>query len=236
VAQQPDQSDEPQFAWVPQKTGVAKLFMASKERQAFAEGTSRRMLVYAWGFRWINGDIDVRVRWEELAYVWQGSTRHYTRGAHTNTDYSYKLQLTDGRAWGFSGTLFTREDLKSRKKELKPSPGVTTPVTVEQAGRLLEMGVTRVQLPLAMQRFRAGQAVSFGPLTVSQHGIAAGDQSLPWSEVQEVRTWNGVVSVKKAGKWLSWNKALVSQIANYFVFDAMVRAIIAEKGAAPGRG
>ena len=235
MAQQQDHGEQPQFAWVPQKTGLGKLFMGGKQRQALAEGTSRRMLVYSWGFRWINGDIDVSVRWEELAYVWQASTRHYTRGAHTNTDYSYKLQLSDGRSWGFSGTLWTKEDLKSRKKELIPTAGVTTPVTVEQAGRLLEMGVTRVQLPRVTERFRAGQAVSFGPLTVSQQGIAAGDESLPWSEVQEVRTWNGVVSVKKAGKWLSWNKAPVGQIANYFVFDALVRSIIAEKGTVPGR-
>ena len=41
-----------------------------------------------------------------------------------------------------------------------------------------------------------------------------------------------IVSVKKSGKWLAWKTAQVSQIPNYFVFDALVRAILAQRAQA----
>lgn len=103
------------------------------------------------------------------------------------------------------------------------------PVTIEQLGRLVTDAVTRIQLPKAIERFNAGQGLSFGPLTVDPAGISAGDQSLAWDEIEDVRTRQGVVTVKKAGKWLSWHKVGVSQIPNYFVFDVLVRAILAQR-------
>jgi hypothetical protein len=49
-----------------------------------------------------------------------------------------------------------------------------------------------------------------------------------------VRTRREIISVKKSGKWLAWNTAQVSPIPNYFVFDALVRAILAQRPPWPG--
>jgi hypothetical protein len=70
---------------------------------------------------------------------------------------------------------------------------------------------------------------------VGPGGITAGDQSLPWSEIEELQTGKGMVSVKKSGKRLAWKRARVSQIPNYFIFDSLVRAILAQRPSAGPR-
>ena len=50
-----------------------------------------------------------------------------------------------------------------------------------------------------------------------------------------MQTRKGMVSVKKSGKWLAWKRAQVSQIPNYFIFDALVRAILAKRPPASPR-
>jgi hypothetical protein len=220
---------QPDFAWIPERKRLAKLFTGVKQREAVAQGRSPRYFVFPWGVSWINGDEEVSARWGEVGEVWRAVTRHSTNGVHTHTEYVYTLKLADGRSGGFRGRLRRRQARASQAVRLEPVSGVTTPVTIEQLGRLLDEGVTRAKLPQAIDRFNAGQAVSFGPLTVSPSGISADDRALPWSEIQQVRTWQGYVSVRKSGKWLAWKTARVAQIPNYFVFDALVRAILAQR-------
>ena len=202
--------------------------MGARKRQDVLTGRSLRFFVFSWGVSWINGADEVSASWEEVTHVWRAITRHSASGSPTYTDYRYTLRLADGRSRAFRGALPARSARASGAVRLEPTPGMTTPVTIEQLGRLLERGVTRVQLPKAIDRFNAGQAVSFGPLTLSPGGIAAGHQSLPWSEIEGVQTRKGVVSVRKSGKWLAWKRALVSEIPNYVVFDALVRASLAQ--------
>jgi hypothetical protein len=219
----------PDFAWIPEQKGLVKLFMGAKKRQNVAAGRSLRFFVFPWGVQWVDGDEEVTACWEEVTHVWQAITRHSANGTPTYTDYRFTLRLADGRSRDLRGTLRSRSAQASGAVRLEPAPRATTPVTIEQLGRLLETGVTRVQLPKAIDCINAGQAVTFGPLTVSPAGIAAGAQSLPWSQIEEVRTRREIISVKKSGKWLAWKTAQVSQIPNYFVFDALVRAILAQR-------
>jgi len=141
--------------------------MGARKRQEVLVGRSLRLFVYPWGIRWISGAEEVSAFWDEVTHVWQAITRHSANGSPTYTEYHYTVRLADARA---SGAVL-----------LQPTPGITTPVTIEQLGRLLETGVTRAQLPKAIERFNAGQAVAFGPLSVGPSGITAGDQWLPWS-------------------------------------------------------
>jgi hypothetical protein len=124
------------------------------------------------------------------------------------------------------GSRLARE---SEAVRLRATPGVTTEVTIEQLGRLLQDGVTRVRLPEAFRLFNAGQTITFGPVAVSPAGISDGKQLVPWSEVQDVQIRRGIVTVKKAGKWLAWKTVFVRKIPNYRVFDALVRAILARR-------
>jgi hypothetical protein len=88
---------------------------------------------------------------------------------------------------------------------------------------------------MTRDRTGTGSRVAFGPLSVGPGGITAGDQSLPWSEIDDVQIRKGMMSVKKAGKWLAWKRAQVSQIPNYFILDALVRAALAQRPPAPPR-
>lgn len=203
--------------------------MGARKRQDVVTGRSLRFFVFSWGVSWINGAEEISAGWDEVTHVWQAITRHSANGSPTYTDYRYTLRLADGRTRAFRGALPARNARASRAVRLEPTPGMTTPVTIEQLGRLLERGVTRVQLRKATDRLGAGKAVPFGPLTLSPSGITAGHQSLPWSEIEAVETRKGVVSVKKSGKWLAWKRAQVSDIPNYFVFDALVRAVLAQQ-------
>lgn len=177
---------------------------------------------------------EVSARWEELTQLYSKLTRRYVHGTY-QMEYHYKVQLASGQSKSFGGWLGERLDRSSRATRLVHTPGVTTPVTVEQLGRLLDREVSRAQLPLALNRFNAGQPVTFGPLTVTRNSIAAGDQSALWSDIEGVQTKSGTVFVKKAGKWLPWKTVRVSEIPNYSVFEALVRAVLAQTPSAPER-
>jgi hypothetical protein len=198
--------------------------MGARKRQRVRAGRSLRVLVFSWGVSWIDGTEEISASWGTVTQVWRAVTRHYANGSPTYTDYRYTLRLADGRHRSFRGALPARQARASAAVRLRPVPGMTTPVTIEQLGRLLESRVTRAQLPEVIDRFNAGQAVGFGPLALSVSGIAAGGQSLPWSEIEGVQARKGVVSVRKSGKLLAWKRAQVSQIPNYLVFEALVRA------------
>lgn len=206
--------------------------MGAKRRQDIASGRSKRVLVFPWGFQWISGEKELAARWEQVASVTRNVVRHLVYGVHTRTSYYYSFRLADGRSLTIRGVLGSRKARASQAAKLTATPGVTTPVTIEQLGRILEAAVTRVQLPKAIELFSAGQTISFGPLQVSPAGIAAGNQSLTWAEIEAVQTRSGSVIVRKSGKWLMWKSVRVSQIPNYFVFDALVRAILAQQSSA----
>jgi len=223
------QGKPPDFAWIPEWKGLSKLLLSSQKKQDIAQGRSLRYFVYPWGITWINGEREGSARWDDITQVFRAVTRHSTNGAPTYTEYNYTFKLADGRSGRIYGRLPAAKARASGQARIQSTPGGTTPVTIEQLGRLLESAVTRVQLPKAAGRFNEGQPISFGPLTVSSTGISSSDQSLPWSEIQDISTRQGIVSVKKSGKWLAWKRTHVSQIPNYFVFDALVHAILDQR-------
>ena len=235
VGQMTDQQsgdEQAQFAWSNEPKGLAKLFLGKEKRQDLASGRNLRVSVFSWGFRWVDGDEELSGRWDEVAELRYGAGRNLTYGTIPGpTTYVYWVVLTNGRAFGFSGVLSPRASRASAQVSLRAVPGVTTVVTIEQLGRVFRARVTSVLLPRAISRFNAGQSTSFGPLTVGPAGITAGDESVTWAEVQDVQTRNGFVNVKKAGQWRAWNRVLVAQIPNYFVFDALVRAVVAQRSA-----
>jgi hypothetical protein len=229
--QQGSTGGQPDFAWIPQPK--VKLFLGAKRKQDIAEGRSVRILVFPWGLTYSNEDTKITARWEEVTHVWQQVVRHSTNSVHTSTDYSYRMLFADGASVRFRASLDARTARRSEASGLSPAPGTTTQVEVAQLGRIIETAVTRAQLPKAIDLFNSGQPVSFGPLSVSRTGITDGDQILPWNEIEWVRTYSGKVSVKKSGKWLAWGKADVSQIPNYFVFNALVQTILSQQGRQP---
>jgi hypothetical protein len=129
----------------------------------------------------------------------------YTRnGVDTRRTYEYELIGVDGAK------------LTLRGNSNKPS--LANP---EQWGREIQEGITHAQLPVALDTVAGGGTVPFGPIQVSGQGVVAGGRSVPWSDVEEIKVVQGVVSVRVAGKWLALVKAEVREIPNFFVFHAL---------------
>lgn len=223
---------QPEFAWITRWNAIDKFFMRAERRRLINSGRSMRVLVFPWGFQWINEKDELTARWDELAAVTCDNRRILVYGIHARTEYDYRFRLTDGRNRRFQGRLNRGKAKRSQRAVPEAVAGQTTPVTIEQLGRILQSGVTRVQLPVAVERYNAGQVVSFGAVKVGPDGITAGKDSLPWSEIEGIRTQRGTVIVRKSGKWLPWKNVQVSQIPNYFVFDALVHAILAQRSSA----
>ena len=86
----------------------------------------------------------------------------------------------------------------------------------------------------ARGRFRAGEAVAFGDLTVSPAGLRHGGKLLRWVEVKEVSVAGGKVVVKQAGKWLGWATVKdVTDIPNPHVLFALVEEAMRLAAPAP---
>jgi serine/threonine protein kinase len=221
--------EQAQFEWIPQWKRLGKVFgPGSKTRKAMADGVKISVLVFSWGIRVNDQEGEVSIRWEEITELRKSIVRQNIYSTY-QMHYTYRLQLASGQSKVFGGMLGERLDRPSRAARLVVTPGITAPVTVEQIGRLLDAGVARVQIPRTFELFNAGQTVSFGPLMVSQNGMATGDKMLPWSEIKEVKTWDGSVNIKKVGKRLPWASAAVGKIPNYSAFDALVRAVLASR-------
>jgi hypothetical protein len=226
------QGERPAFIYTP-ASGAGNLLLSREKKKALEQGLAPRVLIYPWGLTWILWAPPVTSRWEEIGAVWQLAVRHSNKGTHTRTDYTYTLQRVDGVTAKVTGELSAWAERQSQAQQLSHYPGDTANVTIEQVGRLLQTYLTPALLPQYVAALNAGQTVRFGPLLVSPAGIAAGDKSVLWSEIDSVQTSGGCVSVRKAGKWLSWKSVSVSLIPNYFVFDELVGNILRQRSAGP---
>jgi hypothetical protein len=209
---------------------IEKLFMGKERRRHLAAGRDLRISLFPWGFHWIKGDDELSARWEDVEAFLQGVTKHLSPyGFHSFTDYVYTARLSNGRGCDFSGRLHAADARESERTSPRAVPGATTAITIEQLERIFTARVTRLQLPVAISRYRAGQSISFGVLSVSQAGIGFGDESVTWDEVEDVRTKGGVASVYKQGERGHWKGAPVFMVPNYSVFDALVHTVLSER-------
>ncbi len=100
---------------------------------------------------------------------------------------------------------------------------------VERLGNVVSEMVTRVKLPEVIAAFKAGSTITFGPLSVSMQGVSNSKELISWDQIKEFGVNRGIVTVKKEGKWLSWSSVEVAKIPNFFVFMALVNAIMKKK-------
>ena len=82
------------------------------------------------------------------------------------------------------------------------------------------------QLHKSIETLNGGGTVRFGRLSVSPEGIGCDGTVLPWSDVEKVEVQQGVISVRKQGKWFNWGKVSVPDVPNVFVFIALVDQIV----------
>jgi hypothetical protein len=148
----------------------------------------------------------VDYRWDQIDWVTQAVTHVYRYGIKVRSIYIFTVRRMDGH---------------------------TTKIThfyagIADLGNAIAHRVTEVQLPRAIAALRAGQTVNFGDLAVNMSGVAsAGKGAVPWTEIQKVSVNNGVVSLARQGKWLSWSSKQAKDIPNLFVFLELANRLAA---------
>ncbi len=165
---------------------------------------SWRVYVGSEGFAFSRGSKLDAFRWDQVESMWQRVTRRYMNGIYTGTQHKYTIRGLDGRQVVLNDRI----------------------TNVERLGNVISDMVTRVKLPEAIAAFKAGSTVTFGPLSVSMQGVSNSKELISWDQIKEFRVNNGMVTVKKEGKWLSWSSIQVANIPNFFIFLALVNAIM----------
>lgn len=164
---------------------------------------SWRVYIYSEGFAYTRGSKLDAFRWSEIESMWQRVTRRYMNGIYTGTQHKYTIR-------GLNGQQIVLNDRITN---------------VEQVGNIISDMVTRIKLPEAIAAFKAGSTINFGSLSVNTQGVGNGKETIAWEQIKEFRVSNGIVTVKKEGKWLNWSSIQVANIPNLFVFFALVGAI-----------
>jgi hypothetical protein len=84
----------------------------------------------------------------------------------------------------------------------------------EEVSRLLQEETFRVLWPPLWERFRSGEAIIFGDLTISWGGVHKGSDLLPWPDFHEAKVVNGKLALSQEGKWRAFTEIPLTQVPN----------------------
>jgi hypothetical protein len=209
----------------PRASGVAKLFLGRTARRNLRDGRTLRVVIGPVGIFWLIGAETAGARWEDIEYVGQSIVRQLTNGIYTGTTHRYTIQFANGRTKTFYGV--ERDGwIPPGQKEVSRGR-LVTPISLAQLGQLIQRGVTRAQLPKVVRKINDGETVWFGPLWVSAAAIGHGHHTLPWTEVEQIDVRQGLIAIKKADRWLTWEKVSVERVPNFHLFMELVHAMLA---------
>jgi hypothetical protein len=139
--------------------------------------------------------------------VWQIITKHYRNFTYTHTTYFYTIQTTDK-------TIITID------KTIKG---------IDQLGQTIQNESTKRLLPKMIAAYDAGQAVSFGPLTLSKERVQYLNNYVSWTELEDVQIVKGFVIFKNYDKRFDWANVPASEIPNLFVFLSLIDHVVGVK-------
>jgi hypothetical protein len=128
----------------------------------------------------------------------------------------YDLARSGRRVFGTTITL-TRADGEQ----------VDLPSTLDDfpdLGRRVQVETYRRLFPERWADLEDGQTLDFGPLTCDAGGITVGKETLPWSEVDELKRESDKLEVKKVGKKKAWAKCDLSEFQNLHVLMGVAAA------------
>ena len=164
---------------------------------------SWRIYACTGGFVFLKGSKAVACRWDQVAFVWQRITRHYTNGVYTGTSFKYTVRRADGVE------IIINQQIRNGA----------------QLGTLIQREATSRLTPRALAGFQAGQTLQFGPFSVSRQGLGTSRGMLPWNEVQQVSANRGVVVIQQRGQRRGKSYGGVDKVPNLYVFFNVANAI-----------
>lgn len=166
-----------------------------------------RVLIYEKGLVRVDRGLFIVFLWDDLLELYQVIVDAYVYGVvHKAQEYGFGLYRCDGEV-------------------LHIYEGVNV-MDVGPLSDILQSKVADRVFPRVRAQFKAGDDIVFGPLTVNRAGVSDGSEKIPWTEVEAIRIADGVVTIKRAGKWFSWAKVEARDIPNLYVFLILADKII----------
>jgi hypothetical protein len=159
--------------------------------------------IYEQGFIYSTAFETVNVHWEDVIAVWQAKRVRQRNGPTTSATYTVLL--------------------KNKKKFIIDSERFKNP---EGLGDAIQKEVTRCLMPKYFQLLKSGDTVDFGKLKLSRRGISNLKETIPWSQVRDVRVNLGMINVNKDGKWLVLSSVYAHEIPNLYVFLTLIDQIV----------
>ncbi|MFF3614876.1 DUF6585 family protein [Streptomyces sp. NPDC002580] len=139
-------------------------------------------------------------RWDSTVAL-QEITESYVNGIHVSTGHRYTLRKQDGTARKV--TNFYDEP--------------------ERWGPFIQQEIAAAQMPGMLRMLEEGRQLAFGDISLDRDGVATAKRGgVTWPEIEDVRVDNGMLALRKAGKWLSWSSKPVKNIPNFLLFLALV--------------
>lgn len=167
--------------------GVLLLAGAAAAIVTIARKATLSVTVHANGLVWREGRSSRSFRWEEIAQLRTARTRRLVASAEIARTAVHDIVLEDGRVYVATNMLGDVDALIDR---------------IERALR----DRLRPRSRLALER---GETLVFGPLTLDARGVALGERSIAWSEIESVEVESGVLVVRpREGRSLDveWSK------------------------------
>lgn len=161
------------------------------------------------------GVIDIRgsevnpCPWDQIEMVLEKHVRVRVNGVTTGTQHGYMVWLRDGKKLHIGALQ-----------------------NVQQLGAAIQEEVTQRRWPQTVAAYNKGDTVSFGKLGVSRQGLSLnhGKKLIPWSDLQDLRLFNGLLRAKVQGKWI--NAAMFAEIPNYYLFAGILAQVMPSKQSA----
>jgi hypothetical protein len=103
-----------------------------------------------------------------------------------------------------------------------------TIMRTKNLGVAIQNEVNKRLLPRAIEIYKAGETVMFGPqIGLNRQGIVSGQKLLPWEQVAEIRFSHlGSLQINQRDRRRAWKSILHAKIANYPTLKAMVRQAV----------
>lgn len=167
---------------------------------------SWHVYIYEHGFIYTRGSQAPGVfRWDQVEAIWFQIVRRYYNGIYMGTNYKYRVRRQDG-VEVILNDRFTN---------------------ISALGELVNEQISQTKLPQVVAAYDAGQTIAFGSLSLSKQGLSnAKGTLLPWQEIKDVAVQDGVISVRKANKWLNWSNQPMSDIPNALLFIYLAKTIL----------
>jgi hypothetical protein len=169
-----------------------------------ARSSADRVLYCPEGFVEVSAHGVRACRWEEIDAVWELPEPN-NDGAAAAAAGVCVVQANSGDRFVFSNERLCQ---------------------VESLTELIQRELCRRRFAQALEAFRIGAKLGFGPVTIATQGLTHGDEVVPWSTIDRVHASEGFIRINQGGKWICWQRALTSEIPNLLLFLTLIGAIV----------